>query len=38
MRISLERAAEFTRRYFEVVQAVASSAASATKEQAKKVA
>ena len=38
VRTSLERGAEFVRRYFEVVQAVASSAASATKEQAKRAA
>ena len=33
---SLERAAEFTRRYFEVVQAVVTSAASTAQEQARK--
>lgn len=38
VRTSAERAAEFTRRYFEVVQAVLTSAASATKEQARKAA
>ena len=38
VRTSLERGAEFVRRYFEVVQAVVSSAASATREQAKKAA
>jgi hypothetical protein len=37
-RASMERAAEFTRRYFEVVQAVVASAASTTKEQARKAA
>jgi hypothetical protein len=35
---SLERTAEFTKRYFEVVQAVVASPASTTKEQARKVA
>jgi hypothetical protein len=38
LRASMDRAAEFTRRYFEVVQAVVASAASTTKEQARKVA
>jgi hypothetical protein len=38
VRTSVERAAEFTRRYFEVVQAVTASVASATKEQARKAA
>jgi hypothetical protein len=38
LRASFERAAEFTRRYFEVVQAVTASAVSATKEQARKAA
>lgn len=38
LRASVERAAEFTRRYFEVVQAVVASAASTTKEQARKAA
>ena len=38
VRASLERAAEFARRYVEVVQAVMASAASATREQAKKAA
>jgi hypothetical protein len=38
LRASVERAAEFTRRYFEVVQAVTASAVSATKEQARKAA
>ena len=38
LRASVERAAEFTRRYFEVVQAVAASAVSTTKEQARKTA
>ena len=36
LRASLERSAEFTRRYLEVVQAVTASAVSATKEQARK--
>ena len=35
---SMERAAAFTRRYFEVVQAVAASVVSTTKEQARKAA
>ena len=38
LRASMERAAEFTRRYFEVAQAVVASAASTTKEQARKAA
>jgi hypothetical protein len=38
MRESVERTAEFTRRYFEVVQAVIASAASATQDQARKAA
>jgi hypothetical protein len=38
LRESVERTAEFTRRYFEVVQAVIASAASVTKEQARKAA
>jgi hypothetical protein len=38
LRASVERAAEFTRRYFEVVQAVTASVVSATKEQARKTA
>jgi hypothetical protein len=38
LRASFERAAEFTRRYLEVVQAVMASAVSATKEQARKAA
>ena len=38
LRASVERAAEFTRRYFEVVQAVVASAASTTKKQARKAA
>ena len=38
LRASVERAAEFTRRYFEVVQAMVASAASTTKEQARKAA
>jgi hypothetical protein len=38
LRASLERAAEFNRRYFEVVQAVMTSVASMTKEQARKAA
>ena len=36
LRASLERSAEFTRRYLEVVRAVTASAVSATKEQARK--
>jgi hypothetical protein len=36
LRASLERSAEFTRRYLEVVQAVTASAVSATREQARK--
>jgi hypothetical protein len=38
LRASVERAAEFTGRYFEVVQAVTASAVSATQEQARKAA
>ena len=38
VRTSAARAAEFTRRYLEVVQAVAASVASATREQARKAA
>jgi hypothetical protein len=38
LRASLERAAEFTRRYFEVVQAVVTSTASTAQEQARKTA
>ena len=38
LRASVERAAAFTRRYFEVVQAVVASAASTTREQARKAA
>ena len=38
LRASFERATAFTRRYFEVVQAVTASAVSTTKEQAKKAA
>jgi hypothetical protein len=38
VRVSLERGAEFARRYVEVAQAVFASAASATKEQARKAA
>jgi hypothetical protein len=38
LRASLERAAAFTRRYFEVVQAVTASVVSATQEQARKAA
>jgi hypothetical protein len=38
VRTSVERAAEFTRRYFEVVQAVTASVVSTTKEQARKAA
>ena len=38
LRASVERAAAFTRRYFEVVQAVVASAASTTGEQARKAA
>jgi hypothetical protein len=38
LRASFERAAEFTRRYFEVVQAMTASVVSATKEQARKAA
>lgn len=38
LRVSIERAAQFTQRYFEVVQAVTASAVSATKEQARKAA
>ena len=38
LRASVERAAEFTRRYLEVVQAVTTSAVSATREQAREAA
>ena len=38
LRASVERAAEFTRRYFEVVQAVTASVVSTTQEQARKAA
>ena len=38
LRASVERAADFTRRYFEAVQAVVASAASTAKEQARKTA
>ena len=38
LRASVERAAEFTRRYLEVVQAVTASAVAATREQAEKAA
>ena len=38
LRASVERAAQFTRRYLEVVQAVTASAVSTTKEQARKAA
>jgi hypothetical protein len=38
LRASMERAAELTRRCFEVVQAVVASAASTSKEQARKAA
>jgi hypothetical protein len=38
LRASVERAAEFTKRYFEVVQAVVTSAASTAKEQARNTA
>lgn len=38
LRTSVERAAQFTRRYFEVVQAVTASVVSTTKEQARKAA
>jgi hypothetical protein len=38
LRASVERAGEFTRRYFEVVQSVVASAASTAKEQARKTA
>jgi hypothetical protein len=38
VRTSVERAAAFTRRYFEVVQAVTASVVSTTKEQARKAA
>jgi Phasin protein len=38
LRASLERAAEFSKRYFEVVQAVVASAASTAQEQARKTA
>jgi hypothetical protein len=38
LRASLERAGQFTRRYVEVVQAVMTSAASTTREQARKAA
>jgi Phasin protein len=38
LRASVERAAEFTKRYFEVVQAVVASAAATAKEQVRKTA
>jgi hypothetical protein len=38
LRASVERAAQFTRRYLEVVQAVTASVVSATQEQARKAA
>ena len=38
LRESVARATEFTRRYFEVVQAVTASVVSTTKEQARKAA
>jgi hypothetical protein len=38
LRASVERAAEFTRRYFEVVQAVTASVVSTTQEQTRKAA
>ena len=38
LRASVERAAEFTKRYFEVVQAVVASTASTAKEQARNTA
>jgi hypothetical protein len=38
LRASVERAVQFTRRYLEVVQAVVASAASTTREQARKAA
>jgi hypothetical protein len=38
VRTSVERAAEFTRRYFEVVQAVTASVVSTTQEQTRKAA
>ena len=38
LRASVERAAEFTKRYFEVAQAVVASTASTAKEQARKTA
>jgi hypothetical protein len=38
LRASVQRAAEFTRRYFEVVQAVTASAVSTAQEQARKAA
>ena len=38
LRASLERSAEFTRRYFEVLQSVMASAASAPEEQTRKAA
>jgi hypothetical protein len=38
LRASFERATEFTRRYFETVQAVVTSTASATRNQARKAA
>jgi hypothetical protein len=38
LRASVQRTAEFTRRYFEVVQAVTASAVSATQEQTRKAA
>jgi hypothetical protein len=38
LRATLERATEFTRRYFETVQVVTTSTASATRDQARKAA
>src|SRR6476661_715348 len=38
LRTSMERAAEFTKRYFEVVQTVVASTTSTAKEQARKTA
>ena len=38
LRANMERAAEFTKCYFEVVQAVVASAASVTQDQARKAA
>ena len=38
LRASVERAAEFTKRYFEVAQAVVASTVSTAKEQARKTA